>query len=159
MSLIGLGLSCLPLQLATAQVSALSQQYEAAQRALTDGNYPEAQRAFEQLAQAHPEIAEIHANLGLIYFEERKFGEAVPELRRALKLKPALANSATILALSLSELGRYSEALPGLEKGFRSTDSETKRSEEHTIELQSLRHLVCRLLLEKKKQSNEVTST
>src|SRR5438045_7038030 len=27
------------------------------------------------------------------------------------------------------------------------------RSEEHTSELQSLRHLVCRLLLEKKKQS------
>src|SRR5262245_63655767 len=28
------------------------------------------------------------------------------------------------------------------------------RSEEHTSELQSLRHLVCRLLLEKKKNSN-----
>src|SRR5437899_12479462 len=28
----------------------------------------------------------------------------------------------------------------------------TSRSEEHTSELQSLRHLVCRLLLEKKKQ-------
>src|SRR5947199_4095906 len=30
----------------------------------------------------------------------------------------------------------------------------TCRSEEHTSELQSLRHLVCRLLLEKKKKSN-----
>src|SRR5437899_6298048 len=29
------------------------------------------------------------------------------------------------------------------------------RSEEHTSELQSLRHLVCRLLLEKKKSYNE----
>src|SRR5262245_64661341 len=29
-----------------------------------------------------------------------------------------------------------------------------KRSEEHTSELQSLRHLVCRLLLEKKKNNN-----
>src|SRR5258705_7645428 len=29
------------------------------------------------------------------------------------------------------------------------------RSEEHTSELQSLRHLVCRLLLEKKKKINE----
>src|SRR5438045_4508616 len=28
------------------------------------------------------------------------------------------------------------------------------RSEEHTSELQSLRHLVCRLLLEKKKKTN-----
>src|SRR5262245_63494764 len=30
------------------------------------------------------------------------------------------------------------------------------RSEEHTSELQSLRHLVCRLLLEKKKQHHDV---
>src|SRR5438045_8102817 len=32
-----------------------------------------------------------------------------------------------------------------------------KRSEEHTSELHSLRHLVCRLLLEKKKQENNST--
>src|SRR5262245_63136200 len=34
-----------------------------------------------------------------------------------------------------------------------------KRSEEHTSELQSLRHLVCRLLLEKKKKKKEATSS
>src|ERR1035438_6098949 len=34
---------------------------------------------------------------------------------------------------------------------FRSAESLFSRSEEHTSELQSLRHLVCRLLLEKKK--------
>src|ERR1035441_10932459 len=33
------------------------------------------------------------------------------------------------------------------------------RSEEHTSELQSLRHLVCRLLLEKKKKNNKLTPT
>src|SRR5262245_64619558 len=32
------------------------------------------------------------------------------------------------------------------------------RSEEHTSELQSLRHLVCRLLLEKKKKKNNKTT-
>src|SRR5258705_8716259 len=40
--------------------------------------------------------------------------------------------------------------------GFRGVEIGTnvvgKRSEEHTSELQSLRHLVCRLLLEKKKK-------
>src|SRR5205814_7537295 len=33
-----------------------------------------------------------------------------------------------------------------------------RRSEEHTSELQSLRHLVCRLLLEKKKQARQNTA-
>src|SRR5262245_64309238 len=32
------------------------------------------------------------------------------------------------------------------------------RSEEHTSELQSLRHLVCRLLLEKKKKTNTINT-
>src|SRR5258705_8144909 len=44
----------------------------------------------------------------------------------------------------------YSDiVLPLKSVGF---DIEIKRSEEHTSELQSLRHLVCRLLLEKKKK-------
>src|SRR5437899_5491345 len=38
-------------------------------------------------------------------------------------------------------------------------DIELDRSEEHTSELQSLRHLVCRLLLEKKKKSVEQVIT
>src|SRR2546422_5796395 len=35
--------------------------------------------------------------------------------------------------------------------------NEAVRSEEHTSELQSRLHLVCRLLLEKKKKNNELT--
>src|SRR5258705_7462154 len=34
-------------------------------------------------------------------------------------------------------------------------ETHLERSEEHTSELQSLRHLVCRLLLEKKKKKNK----
>src|SRR5258705_232510 len=34
-----------------------------------------------------------------------------------------------------------------------------RRSEEHTSELQSLRHLVCRLLLEKKKKKENIALT
>jgi len=112
---------------ALAQGGGFEEQFESAQRALTAGKYAEAQLAFEQLAPAHPEIAEIHANLGLVYFEEKKFEQAIPELRRALKLKPSLANSESILAMSLSEVNRYSEALSGLEKGFRSRDRGMKR--------------------------------
>src|SRR5437899_10136551 len=41
-------------------------------------------------------------------------------------------------------LGRWAE-------NFFAIDTNHLRSEEHTSELQSLRHLVCRLLLEKKK--------
>jgi len=101
---------------------------EEGQAALAAGHYADAERTFEKLRQLEPGIAEVHANLGLIYFEERKFDLAVPALRQALKLKPALAKTDSLLAMSLSELGRYSEALPRLEKCFhRSSDTEIKR--------------------------------
>src|SRR5258705_9605606 len=43
----------------------------------------------------------------------------------------------------------------GQERGILADDGD-RRSEEHTSELQSLRHLVCRLLLEKKKNTNKM---
>jgi len=98
------------------------------QAALAAGRYADAEKAFEKLRQLEPDMAEVHANLGLIYFEERKFEEAIPALRQALKLKPTLSKSDNLLAMSLSEIGHYDQAVPGLEKCLRrSTDTEIKR--------------------------------
>ena len=101
---------------------------EEGQSALAAGRYAEAERAFEKLRQLEPTMAEVHANLGLIYFQERKFEQAVPTLRQALKLKPSLTKSDNLLAMSLSEIGHYNEAVPGLEKCLHhSSDAEIKR--------------------------------
>jgi len=123
-------LSCMLSSLVVAQTDASDvQRYaEAGQNALANGHYEEAERAYEKLRDLEPGVAEVHANLGLIYFQERKFKQAVPALSQALKLKPALPKTSLLLAMSLSELSRYGEALPGLEKGFRqSTDPAIKR--------------------------------
>jgi tetratricopeptide (TPR) repeat protein len=98
------------------QTDSIQEFSERGQRAPSTANYAEAQQAFEQLAKREPGIAEIHANLGLIYFEQRNFEQAVLALRRALQLKPSLTRSAAILAMSLSELGKYPEALPDWRK-------------------------------------------
>jgi tetratricopeptide (TPR) repeat protein len=113
----------------SAQGTQEEQQYsEAGQQALTAGRYDEAETNFKKLAQLDPQIAEIHATLGLVYFQEKKFDQAVPELRAALKLKPTLVRASTLLAMSLSETGEYKEALAGLEKGFQHPpDPATKR--------------------------------
>jgi len=102
---------------------------EEGQRALARGQFQEAEKIFEKLRELSPTVAEVHANLGLIYFNEKKFEAAVPALRQALKLKPSLTKTEALLAMSLSELGKYREALPILEKEFRrSTDPVVKRS-------------------------------
>src|SRR5439155_26845255 len=49
---------------------------------------------------------------------------------------------------------------PGAPRGYtRARSSPARRSEEHTSELQSRGHLVCRLLLEKKKNASETDQT
>jgi tetratricopeptide (TPR) repeat protein len=103
--------------------------FQAGARALAEHRYAEAAEAYETLRKLSPEVAEVHASLGLSYFQQRKFSEAIPALRQALKLKPALPNVPVLLSMSLSELGRYDEALPGLQKGFsQSADAAIKRS-------------------------------
>src|SRR5262245_11983627 len=47
---------------------------------------------------------------------------------------------------------QFVHAHAGFGKGVERNVDAIERSEEHTSELQSLRHLVCRLLLEKKKK-------
>lgn len=109
-------LAC-PRPLVAPQDEAAIERYsDLGQSALAAGRYAEAEKAFEQLRYLEPNIPEVHANLGLIYFQQRKFEQAVPALRQALKLKPSLTKSDNLLAMSLSEIGHYSEAVSGLEK-------------------------------------------
>ena len=103
------------------QIQALFQQGE---RALAEQRYADAERAYERLGELQPGMGDVHARLGLIYFQQGKFADAIAPLRRALKLKPALPNVGSLLAMSLSEVGRHQEALPGLEKAFHQQSSD-----------------------------------
>src|SRR5437899_8509557 len=66
--------------------------------------------------------------------------------------RPRIRLGAGLLELEWQglDLGRRSLGSPSLARSCTQTYA---RSEEHTSELQSLRHLVCRLLLEKKKKN------
>src|SRR5262245_65397181 len=71
-----------------------------------------------------------------------------------LSLHDALPISFRISSVSLpsARAGMLSAATT---RGARLYMTPSRRSEEHTSELQSLRHLVCRLLLEKKKTNTK----
>jgi predicted Zn-dependent protease len=116
--------------LAQAPDPALLDRYAAeGEKALAERRYDDAARAYEKLRELSPETAEVHARLGLIYYQKRDYERAVPALRRAMKLKPTLPNLDVLLAMCLSELGQFREALPGLRKGFRqSSDAPLRRS-------------------------------
>src|SRR5205814_2628192 len=76
--------------------------------------------------------------------EKPSSGAAISK-RSTRRLRPRSAKNATVPTT------RAASALAEARKIFGSRESgvTSARSEEHTSELQSLRHLVCRLLLEK----------
>src|SRR3712207_8920726 len=55
-----------------------------------------------------------------------------------------------------SRSARSADAGWTLRRGFQRSERVAPRSEEHTSELQSRQYLVCRLLLEKKKQNSNL---
>src|SRR5258705_774463 len=83
-------------------------------------------------------------------FIHHAFGKEPPELNNAL-------GRMCILAINHPRHGRkmHADILGNI---FEHHRLDVLRSEEHTSELQSLRHLVCRLLLEKKKNKTRTTS-
>ena len=96
----------------------LQQHAREGERALAEGRYADAQKAYETLRQLTPGTAEVQARLGLIYFQQGKFADAIAPLREAIRLKPSLPKVDALLGMSLSELGRYEEALPAVTKAF-----------------------------------------
>src|SRR3712207_7289647 len=61
-------------------------------------------------------------------------------------------------SIGLAEIPPEPDEAYAFDETFRSVYGWSLRSEEHTSELQSRQYLVCRLLLEKKKKSNNTIS-
>jgi tetratricopeptide (TPR) repeat protein len=110
--------------LAPAQQAEMQRDYAAAQQALASGDTDRALKMFEQLSNANPRVAEIHATLGLIRFQQGDYSAALKELDEAKRLKPALPKLDGLIAMSQAELGNYKEALPKLEETFRTAKDE-----------------------------------
>src|SRR5690625_7002457 len=69
------------------------------------------------------------------------------EITTAIELNPSdLSDTVDVAAYRILQ-----ESITNIVRHSQATRAQVKRSEEHTSELQSRGHLVCRLLLEKKK--------
>ncbi|MFZ0303316.1 MAG: tetratricopeptide repeat protein [Terracidiphilus sp.] len=121
-------LSLVPVLAQTGPDEQIAQYTQDGQQALAQGRLATAQADFEKLAKLEPGVAEVHASLAAICYQQREYDEAIHEVRIAQKLKPTLPKLDSLLALSLAETGQYALALPGLEKGFKqTTDTEVRR--------------------------------
>src|SRR5205814_363295 len=67
-----------------------------------------------------------------------------------------VAIAAVVFGAMIWSILTYSKSRGAIPDGTLVHNTKVERSEEHTSELQSLRHLVCRLLLEKKNNLNYI---
>src|SRR5437899_5337554 len=89
----------------------------------------------------------------LVFFFVFFFNDTATTEIYTLSLHDALPISSLLKSwLSSKAMSMASSQPLWLQSSPESGSSSMSRSEEHTSELQSLRHLVCRLLLEKKKK-------
>ena len=116
----GLILQVLPCVIAETQ-EPVQQLFEQAQKARAQGDLVEAEQKYQAVIQQAPQMASAYHNLGIVYFMQRKYPDAVASLKKALKLKPSLSGAQVMLGLSYYELYDLDEACAALEAALKTT--------------------------------------
>jgi protein O-GlcNAc transferase len=67
---------------------------------------PAATAALEELSNLTPNSAQVHANLGLVYYMQNRYSQAIGAFQKAAKIDPRLPNVNVMLGIGLTETGR-----------------------------------------------------
>jgi len=88
---------------------------------LRQGKWTEARCQCDALLEEHPTNARLHGYLGLCFYRQGQFEEAIVPLRQATILDESFVDAGVKLVQSLDRLQRYEEALE-LAEGFLVVD-------------------------------------
>lgn len=108
-----------PFQAAQASSSA-REQVQQGLASLHAGRFAEAEDEFTAALRASPHWPEVRADLGVSFYADHKYPEAIAAFEQALKEDSSLAAPKALLPLSLAAAGRCEEAEPGLRTAFAS---------------------------------------
>lgn len=101
----------------TVQTSSSNQQEDwllEAKQAERSGNFSRAAECYINYLKGHPQDAEVHQRLGLVYYLSNRFAEAIPVFQRALKLDQTQWGSALFLGICLYRVGQFKKAVEPL---------------------------------------------
>lgn len=94
--------------------------YGEAKEAQARGDQAAAIAKYETILKVAPRLGAAYNNLGLIYFQQRDYRQAVVVLERGMKVDPGMPSASALLGISLYELGKYAQARPRLEAALGS---------------------------------------
>src|SRR6266536_808435 len=101
-----------------------------AQQAQARGDFEAAAEFYRKAVAAHPEIPELKANLGLMYYQTGKDQKAIEAFNLAIRLKPDLFVPNLFLGIEYVKLKRFNKAIPYLKRAAQSkpTDAQAQLS-------------------------------
>jgi tetratricopeptide (TPR) repeat protein len=99
--------------------------FEKAQAAKARGDLQLAEQNYLEVIRLAPDLPNAYHNLGITYFTERKYGDAVAVLEKAVKLSPQSAPPHFMLGLSYYELYESQKAIESFRTAIRLNSSDT----------------------------------
>jgi tetratricopeptide (TPR) repeat protein len=90
------------------------------------GKLDEAEAAYKAILEKHPDIPEVHQNLGTVYSQKKDFAAAEAAFTKALELRPESADIATQLARLYQENGQPDKAMEIMAKSAGSNPEDPK---------------------------------
>ena len=104
---------------AAAPIAAETQaQFDRALQAQRSGRSAEAEQQWRALAQTHPELGGVHANLGLMQRQAGRTAEAVASLERAVQASPAQPRFHNELGIACRANGQFAKAREAYERAL-----------------------------------------
>jgi tetratricopeptide (TPR) repeat protein len=94
----------------------LADLYKEARQAQLAGDLKTATEKYKRIVSLRPDMAEAHANLGVLFYQQKQSEPALKAFKRAIQLKPDLAGPYFFLGVLSFNARNYTEASQYLEK-------------------------------------------
>src|SRR5262245_60550942 len=102
--------------LSAQSTDALADLYKEARQAQLAGDLKTATENYKRILALRPDMAEAHANLGVLYYQQKQWEPALKAFKKAIQLKPDLAGPYFFLGVLSFNARNYTEASLYLEK-------------------------------------------
>lgn len=126
---LGISLLTLRLGLTTALAAqtqtSIQQLFEGAQAARARGNLEQAAQAYLEVIRRDPGVVNAYHNLGIVYFSQKRYQDAIAVLEKAVRLNPRLAGAYVILGLAHYELDQSNKAVLAFQIAHRLDPNDT----------------------------------
>jgi tetratricopeptide (TPR) repeat protein len=110
--------SVLPVVAAPQQPDQFESLLASAQQAQARSDFASAAEFYRKAVGIHPEIPELKANLGLMYYQLGQDPQAIDAFSQAIRLKPELFVPNLFLGLDYVKLKRFKQAIPYLKRAL-----------------------------------------